>query len=184
MGKLVSMKGFFVGRYQMMAFLQVEMTAFSTTRELKATYNSDNVKKANCRMDRLVTHLSQMSYSKYFEMEIMNTYELNKEHEKYEEKIEKFYTLIRIPLHLEKFFGYGFMLAFDSFIFMLSMLPLRMFLVLRTLFNCLLLSPSTKRVLDAAQVCDVVRFLLTLLCCCSLQTIDLSFLYHQVCVID
>ncbi|XP_075264888.1 transmembrane anterior posterior transformation protein 1 homolog [Convolutriloba macropyga] len=161
------------------------MAAFSTTRELKANYNSENVKSANFQYD-LVSNLSKMSYTKYFEMEIKNTYELNNEHEKYEEKIEKVYTLIRIPFHLEKFFLYGFMLALDSFIFVLAMLPIRLFLIIKSVLLSFFgrqrktSDGRRKRMLEPAQICDIVRVLLTVFCCCSLQWIDLSFLYHQV----
>ena len=161
------------------------MAAFSTTRELKATYNSENVKSTNFQYD-LVSNLADMSYMKYFEMEIKNTYELNNEHEKYEEKIEKVYTLIRIPFHLERFFYYGFLLALDSFMFVLATLPIRLFLIIKSILRHFFrpskigVSSRRKNILEPAQICDVVRVLLTLFCCCSLQWIDLSFLYHQV----
>ena len=162
-----------------------KMAAFSTTRELKATYNSENVKSTNFQYD-LVSNLADMSYMKYFEMEIKNTYELNNEHEKYEEKIEKVYTLIRIPFHLERFFYYGFLLALDSFMFVLATLPIRLFLIIKSILRHFFrpskigVSSRRKNILEPAQICDVVRVLLTLFCCCSLQWIDLSFLYHQV----
>ena len=158
------------------------MAAFSTTRELKATYNSDNIKSSNLQMELLVSKLSQMGFSNYLKMEILNTYTLDNEQTKYEEKIEKVNTLIRIPLHLEKFFTYGFVLALDSFLFMPAMLPIRLFVIIKSIlfFLCGKLSAIDTRKWQAAHVCDVIRVLLTVLCCYSLQRIDLSFLYHQV----
>ena len=158
------------------------MAAFSTTRELKATYNSDNTKCSNSQMELLVAKLSQMGFRNYLKMEILNTYTLDNEQTKYEEKIEKVNTLVRIPLHLEKFFSYGFILALDSFLFMPAMLPFRLFVIIKSSLSFLLskLSAVETPKWQAAHVCDVIRVLLTVLCCYSLQRIDLSFLYHQV----
>lgn len=48
----------------------------------------------------------------------------------YDEKREKVYTFLRLPMILEKFMFFGFMQCADSFLHICSFLPLRLFAIL------------------------------------------------------
>ena len=76
-----------------------------------------------------------MNLWSFLRNELANEQLLEHKPSEYDEKREKVYVFLRLPMILEKFMYYGFMQCADSFIYIFSILPLRVLLLgLRLIF--------------------------------------------------
>ena len=71
-----------------------------------------------------------MNLWSFLRNELANEQLLDHKPNEYDEKREKVYMFLRLPLILEKFMFYGFMQCADSFFYIFSILPLRVALLL------------------------------------------------------
>ncbi|XP_029367835.1 transmembrane anterior posterior transformation protein 1 homolog [Echeneis naucrates] len=98
---------------------------------------------------------------------------------------------MRIPKELEKLMIFGFFLCVDAFLYVFTLLPLRVLLALlrlltlpccgfraRTCPYCRRSSGS--RLLQPAQVCDVLKGLILVLCFSMMHYVDYSMMYHLI----
>ncbi|XP_068596421.1 transmembrane anterior posterior transformation protein 1 homolog [Brachionichthys hirsutus] len=123
--------------------------------------------------------------------ELTRGYFLEHNEAKYTERRERVYACMRIPKELEKLMLFGFFLCLDAFLYIFTLLPLRAFLaVLRLLtLPCCGLRVHTcpycrrksgSRLLQPAQVCDMLKGLILLLCFSMMYYVDYSMMYHLI----
>nr|XP_055033531.1 transmembrane anterior posterior transformation protein 1 homolog isoform X1 [Misgurnus anguillicaudatus] len=123
--------------------------------------------------------------------ELTRGYFLEHNEAKYTERRERVYTCMRIPRELERLMVFGFFLCLDAFLYVLTLLPLRTLLaVLRFLtIPCCGLGPnvcpycrrsSGSRFLQPAQVCDLLKGLIMILCYFMMHYVDYAMMYHLI----
>ncbi len=66
-----------------------------------------------------------VSLLSYLRSEVTREYQLEEDEERYRAKRQKMYSFLTIPRELEKFMSYGFFHCLDSFLFVLTFLPIR-----------------------------------------------------------
>ncbi|ELU04873.1 hypothetical protein CAPTEDRAFT_5824 [Capitella teleta] len=110
-------------------------------------------------------------------------YWLEHDEARYAEKRKRVYTFMKIPREVEKFMTYGFFQCLDAFLYLFTFLPLRFFLasVHLSVRSCLLSCwSSPRRILEPAQICDILKGLVLILCCVLLNYVDVSMMYHLI----
>ncbi|XP_053734600.1 transmembrane anterior posterior transformation protein 1 homolog isoform X3 [Synchiropus splendidus] len=131
------------------------------------------------------------SLTRFVCAELTRGYFLEHNEAKFTERREKVYTCMRIPKELEKLMIFGFFLCVDAFLYILTLLPLRVLLaVLRLLtlpccgfraHTCPYCQRSSgSRLLQPAQVCDMLKGLILLLCFSMMHYVDYSMMYHLI----
>ncbi|XP_064813932.1 transmembrane anterior posterior transformation protein 1 homolog, partial [Oncorhynchus masou masou] len=74
--------------------------------------------------------LSDLSLARFMGAELTRGYFLEHNEAKYTERRERVYTCLRIPKELEKLMLFGFFLCLDAFLYVFTLLPLRVLLAL------------------------------------------------------
>ncbi|KAM9357028.1 transmembrane anterior posterior transformation protein 1 homolog [Symphorus nematophorus] len=131
------------------------------------------------------------SLSRFIATELTRGYFLEHNEAKYTERRERVYTCMRIPKELEKLMIFGFFLCLDAFMYVFTLLPLRVLLaVLRLLtlpccgfraHTCPYCRRSSgSRLLQPAQVCDMLKGLILVLCFSMMHYVDYSMMYHLI----
>ncbi|KAA8588623.1 transmembrane anterior posterior transformation protein 1 homolog isoform X1 [Etheostoma spectabile] len=136
-------------------------------------------------------HPADPSLTRFISAELTRGYFLEHNEAKYTERRERVYTFLRIPKELEKLMTFGFFLCVDAFLYVFTLLPLRVLLaVLRLLtLPCCGLRARTcpycrrssgSRLLQPAQVCDVLKGLIMVLCFSMMHYVDYAMMYHLI----
>ncbi|XP_056626235.1 transmembrane anterior posterior transformation protein 1 homolog isoform X1 [Triplophysa dalaica] len=123
--------------------------------------------------------------------ELTRGYFLEHNEAKYTERRERVYTCMRIPRELERLIIFGFFLCLDAFLYVFTLLPLRTllaFLRLLTIPCCGLgdnVCPycrrsSGSRFMQPAQVCDLLKGLIMVLCYFMMHYVDYAMMYHLI----
>ncbi|XP_016087771.1 transmembrane anterior posterior transformation protein 1 homolog isoform X1 [Sinocyclocheilus grahami] len=123
--------------------------------------------------------------------ELTRGYFLEHNEAKYTERREKVYTCMRIPRELERLMIFGIFLCLDAFLYVFTLLPLRTllaFLRLLTIPCCGLganvcpycRQSSGSRFLQPAQVCDLLKGLIMVLCYSMMHYVDYAMMYHLI----
>ncbi|XP_070959888.1 transmembrane anterior posterior transformation protein 1 homolog isoform X4 [Oncorhynchus clarkii lewisi] len=134
---------------------------------------------------------SDPSLARFLCAELTRGYFLEHNEAKYTERRERVYTCMRIPRELEKLMIFGFFLCLDAFLYVFTLLPLRVLLALLHLFTlpcCGLranVCPYCNRssgslLLQPAQVCDILKGLIMVLCYSMMHYVDYSMMYHLI----
>ncbi|XP_074614095.1 transmembrane anterior posterior transformation protein 1 homolog [Acropora palmata] len=123
--------------------------------------------------------MKNLSFMNYFMAEISRGKYLELEEDKYSEKREKVYTFMKIPREFEKLMVFGFMLCLDCFLFMFTILPLRLIVAVYKITTGLLFC-RISRMLQPGQICDLLKGSIILTCWLLLTYVDVSVLYHTV----
>ncbi|KAM7000560.1 transmembrane anterior posterior transformation protein 1 homolog isoform 1-T1 [Tautogolabrus adspersus] len=131
------------------------------------------------------------SLTRFISAELTRGYFLEHNEAKYTERRERVYTCMRIPKELEKLMTFGLFLCVDAFLYVFTLLPLRVLLALlrlltlpccgfraRTCPYCRRSSGS--RLLQPAQVCDMLKGLILVLCFSMMHYVDYSMMYHLI----
>ncbi|XP_072026078.1 transmembrane anterior posterior transformation protein 1 homolog isoform X2 [Amphiura filiformis] len=121
-----------------------------------------------------------LSLWKYMNSEVTRGYLLEQDGASYAQKTQRIHTFIRIPKELEKMMIYGFFLCMDAFLFVFTFLPLRVILACWDILTSPCSFRRSQQRLEPAQVCDILKFVLIIVCCWLLQYVDISMLYHIV----
>ncbi|XP_041845866.1 transmembrane anterior posterior transformation protein 1 homolog [Melanotaenia boesemani] len=134
---------------------------------------------------------SDPSLTRFICAELTRGYFLEHNEAKYTERRERVYTCMRIPKELERLMIFGFFLCADAFLYVFTLLPLRVLLALlrlltlpccgfrmRTCPYCRRSSGS--RLLQPAQVCDMLKGLILVLCFSMMHYVDYSMMYHLI----
>ncbi|XP_072519628.1 transmembrane anterior posterior transformation protein 1 homolog isoform X2 [Salminus brasiliensis] len=123
--------------------------------------------------------------------ELTRGYFLEHNEAKYTEQRERVYTCMRIPKELEKLMMFGLFLCLDAFLYVFTLLPLRTllaFLRLLTIPCCGLRAhicpycrrSSVSRFLQPAQVCDLLKGLIMVMCYFMMHYVDYAMMYHLI----
>ncbi|KAJ3088408.1 hypothetical protein HK102_008824 [Quaeritorhiza haematococci] len=97
--------------------------------------------------------------------------------ESYDVKKERVQNFLSVPFHLEKLLWFGLVICLDSFLYVFTILPLRVVIALYELVKYLF---SRNGTMKAAQKCDLMKGALFVMCCYMLQHVDASRVYHSV----
>ncbi|XP_040093499.1 transmembrane anterior posterior transformation protein 1 homolog [Oryx dammah] len=87
---------------------------------------------------------------------------------------------MRIPRELEKLMVFGIFLCLDAFLYVFTLLPVRVFLALFRLFTLPCYGLRDRRVLQPAQVCDVLKGVILVICYFMTHYVDYSMMYHLI----
>ncbi|XP_030285733.1 transmembrane anterior posterior transformation protein 1 homolog [Sparus aurata] len=125
-------------------------------------------------------NLSDLSLVRFITAELTRGYFLEHNEAKYTERRERVYTCLRIPKELEKLMTFGFFLCLDAFLYVFTLLPLRVILALLRLITLPCCGLSGSRLLQPAQVCDVLKGFIMVLCYSMMSYVDYSMMYHLI----
>ncbi|XP_072290922.1 transmembrane anterior posterior transformation protein 1 homolog isoform X2 [Eucyclogobius newberryi] len=125
-------------------------------------------------------HSADPSLSRFIGTELTRGYFLEHNEAKYTEQLEKVYACMRIPKELEKLMLFGFFLCMDAFLYAITLLPLRVLLALLRLLTLPCCGFSGTRLLQPAQVCDMLKGLILVLCYSMMHYVDYAMLYHLI----
>ncbi|XP_076435905.1 transmembrane anterior posterior transformation protein 1 homolog [Babylonia areolata] len=124
--------------------------------------------------------------------ELTRGYYLAGDETHYEERRERVYTFMSTPLELEKFCIFGFLQCVDTFLFFAAFLPIRVVIAVVHMLSypCVLIvsclsgdlrkEGKRRRILQPAQVCDMLKGLLLGVAIFCIEFIDTSRMYHMV----
>ncbi|XP_064813933.1 transmembrane anterior posterior transformation protein 1 homolog [Oncorhynchus masou masou] len=116
--------------------------------------------------------LSDLSLARFMGAELTRGYFLEHNEAKYTERRERVYTCLRIPKELEKWVNF---LCLDP-----TLLPLRVLLALVHLLTLPCCGLSGSPLLQPAQVCDVMKGFIVVLCYVMMSYVDYSMMYHLI----
>ncbi|XP_071538796.1 transmembrane anterior posterior transformation protein 1 [Panulirus ornatus] len=133
-----------------------------------------------------LNNLRGLSFRDYLKSELRRGYLLENDEERYTARREKVYTFFKIPREIEKFVAYGFFQCADSFFFVFTFLPIRFTLAIwslmtrpfRKLFG--LYFNKNRRILKPAEIVDLLKGVMVLVCCYLMGYIDTSVCYHII----
>nr|XP_046263169.1 transmembrane anterior posterior transformation protein 1 homolog isoform X2 [Scatophagus argus] len=125
-------------------------------------------------------HAADPSLTRFIAAELTRGYFLEHNEAKYTERRERIYTCMRIPKELEKLMLFGFFLCLDSFLYIFTLLPLRVLLAVLRLLTLPCCGFSGSRLLQPAQVCDMLKGLILVLCFSMMHYVDYSMMYHLI----
>ncbi|KAM4732305.1 transmembrane anterior posterior transformation protein 1 homolog [Anableps anableps] len=120
------------------------------------------------------------SLTRFICAELTRGYFLEHNEAKYTERRERVYTCMRIPKELEKLMIFGFFLCADAFLYIFTLLPLRVLLALLRLLTLPCCGFSGSRLLQPAQVCDMLKGMILVLCFSMMHYVDYSMMYHLI----
>ncbi|KAK2817222.1 hypothetical protein Q5P01_025413 [Channa striata] len=124
--------------------------------------------------------LSDLSLIRFITTELTRGYFLEHNEAKYTERRERVYTCLRIPKELEKLMTFGFFLCLDAFLYVFTLLPLRVILALLRLFTLPCCGLGGSRLLQPAQVCDVLKGFIMVICYSMMSYVDYAMMYHLI----
>ncbi|KAK5604598.1 Transmembrane anterior posterior transformation protein 1 [Crenichthys baileyi] len=125
-------------------------------------------------------NLSDLSLVRFITTELTRGYFLEHNEAKYTERRERVYTCLRIPKELEKLMTFGFFLCLDTFLYVFTLLPLRVILALLRLLTVPCCGLGGSRLLQPAQVCDVLKGFIMVFCYSMMSYVDYSMMYHLI----
>nr|XP_028599123.1 transmembrane anterior posterior transformation protein 1 homolog isoform X1 [Podarcis muralis] len=131
---------------------------------------------------------SDLSLLRFINAELTRGYFLEHNEAKYTERRERVYTCMRIPRELEKLMIFGIFLCLDAFLYVFTLLPLRVFLAMFRFITLPCyglrshrgLRMSDRRLLQPAQVCDIFKGVILLICYFMMHYVDYSMMYHLI----
>uniref|UniRef100_H3D684 Transmembrane anterior posterior transformation 1 n=1 Tax=Tetraodon nigroviridis TaxID=99883 RepID=H3D684_TETNG len=112
--------------------------------------------------------------------ELTRGYFLEHNEAKFTERREKVYTCMRIPKELEKLMIFGFFLCMDAFLYVFTLLPLRVLLAVLRLLTLPCCGFRGTRLLQPAHVCDILKALILVLSFSMTHYLDYSMMYHLI----
>ncbi|XP_064190903.1 transmembrane anterior posterior transformation protein 1 homolog isoform X4 [Anguilla rostrata] len=124
--------------------------------------------------------LSDLTLFRFIGTELTRGYFLEHNEAKYTERRERVYTCLRIPRELEKLMLFGFFLCLDAFLYVFTLLPLRVLLALVRLLTLPCCGLSGSRLLQPAQVCDLLKGFIMIICYSMMHYVDYSMMYHLI----
>ncbi|XP_015141222.4 transmembrane anterior posterior transformation protein 1 homolog isoform X1 [Gallus gallus] len=132
--------------------------------------------------------LSDLSLLRFISAELTRGYFLEHNEAKYTERRERVYTCMRIPKELEKLMFFGIFLCLDAFLYIFTLLPLRVFLAMFRFITLPCyglrshrgLTESDRRLLQPAQVCDILKGVILVICYFMMHYVDYSMMYHLI----
>uniref|UniRef100_A0A8U7M9L7 Transmembrane anterior posterior transformation 1 n=2 Tax=Corvus moneduloides TaxID=1196302 RepID=A0A8U7M9L7_CORMO len=116
----------------------------------------------------------------FISAELTRGYFLEHNEAKYTERRERVYTCMRIPKELEKLMFFGIFLCLDAFLYVFTLLPLRVFLAMFRFITLPCYGLRDRRLLQPAQVCDILKGVILVICYFMMHYVDYSMMYHLI----
>ncbi|XP_075904334.1 transmembrane anterior posterior transformation protein 1 homolog isoform X2 [Nelusetta ayraudi] len=123
---------------------------------------------------------ADLSLPRFVAAELTRGYFLEHNEAKYKERRDRVYTFMRIPKELEKLMIFGFFLCLDAFLYVFTLLPLRVLLAVLRLLTLPCCGFSGSRLLQPAHVCDILKALILLLSFSMTHYLDYAMMYHLI----
>ncbi|XP_062838174.1 transmembrane anterior posterior transformation protein 1 homolog isoform X2 [Anolis carolinensis] len=123
---------------------------------------------------------SDLSLFRFINAELTRGYFLEHNEAKYTERRERVYTCMRIPRELEKLMIFGIFLCLDAFLYVFTLLPLRVFLAVFRFITLPCYGLRERRLLQPAQVCDIFKGVILVICYFMMHYVDYSMMYHLI----
>ncbi|XP_053110941.1 transmembrane anterior posterior transformation protein 1 homolog isoform X2 [Hemicordylus capensis] len=123
---------------------------------------------------------SDLSLLRFINAELTRGYFLEHNEAKYTERRERVYTCMRIPRELEKLMIFGIFLCLDAFLYVFTLLPLRVFLAVFRFITLPCYGLRDRRLLQPAQVCDIFKGVILVICYFMMHYVDYSMMYHLI----
>ncbi|XP_062991482.1 transmembrane anterior posterior transformation protein 1 homolog isoform X2 [Elgaria multicarinata webbii] len=123
---------------------------------------------------------SDLSLLRFINAELTRGYFLEHNEAKYTERRERVYTCMRIPRELEKLMIFGIFLCLDAFLYVFTLLPLRVFLAMFRFITLPCYGLRDRRLLQPAQVCDIFKGVILVICYFMMHYVDYSMMYHLI----
>uniref|UniRef100_A0A8B9IFJ3 Transmembrane anterior posterior transformation 1 n=1 Tax=Anser cygnoides TaxID=8845 RepID=A0A8B9IFJ3_ANSCY len=121
-----------------------------------------------------------LSLLRFISAELTRGYFLEHNEAKYTERRERVYTCMRIPKELEKLMFFGIFLCLDAFLYIFTLLPLRVFLAMFRFITLPCYGLRDRRLLQPAQVCDMLKGVILVICYFMMHYVDYSMMYHLI----
>ncbi|NXC66552.1 TAPT1 protein, partial [Anhinga anhinga] len=121
-----------------------------------------------------------LSLLRFISAELTRGYFLEHNEAKYTERRERVYTCMRIPKELEKLMFFGIFLCLDAFLYVFTLLPLRVFLAMFRFITLPCYGLRDRRLLQPAQVCDILKGVILVICYFMMHYVDYSMMYHLI----
>ncbi|KAL4231177.1 Transmembrane anterior posterior transformation protein 1 [Mactra antiquata] len=121
-----------------------------------------------------------MSVFGYFTSELTRGYHLEVEEDKYTQKRQRVYIFLKTPHELERFASYGFFQCLDAFLFVFTFLPMRILLAVLKILTAPCGIMRSRKFLEPAQICDILKGIILIVCTFIMSYIDTSMMYHIV----
>uniref|UniRef100_A0A8C3M0D8 Transmembrane anterior posterior transformation 1 n=1 Tax=Chrysolophus pictus TaxID=9089 RepID=A0A8C3M0D8_CHRPC len=121
-----------------------------------------------------------LSLLRFISAELTRGYFLEHNEAKYTERRERVYTCMRIPKELEKLMFFGIFLCLDAFLYIFTLLPLRVFLAMFRFITLPCYGLRDRRLLQPAQVCDILKGVILVICYFMMHYVDYSMMYHLI----
>ncbi|XP_056898566.1 transmembrane anterior posterior transformation protein 1 homolog isoform X2 [Takifugu flavidus] len=150
---------------------------FGLTTKLPETlgfYDLNAVRK------RQKDYATEPSLTHFVTAELTRGYFLEHNEAKFTERREKVYTCMRIPKELEKLMIFGFFLCMDAFLYVFTLLPLRVLLAVLRLLTLPCCGFRGTRLLQPAHVCDILKASILVLSFSMTHYLDYSMMYHLI----
>ncbi|XP_028130186.2 protein TAPT1 homolog isoform X1 [Diabrotica virgifera virgifera] len=166
-------------RLRFLSTSKVLFSSDSKIEELVKNEKTDNDKESN--------HKKKMSSLwTFLNIELTRDYQLDNSEDRFSLRREKIYSFMKIPKEVERFMLYGFMQCADAFLFVYTFLPMRVLLALwalvtRPFCKCFGFGrKSSKCMLTPAEICDLLKALILLVCSIIMMYLDINMLYHLI----
>ncbi|XP_065221340.1 protein TAPT1 homolog [Planococcus citri] len=127
--------------------------------------------------------VKKSSFWEFIGAELTRNYVLEYDEEQYSAVRKKVYQFMKIPWEVEKFMFYGFLQCADSFLFVYTFLPLRFVLAVYGFFSRLFFAAfgyRSKKYLKPAEICDILKITILVICSVVMSYIDTSIVYHLI----
>ncbi|KFP28893.1 Transmembrane anterior posterior transformation protein 1, partial [Colius striatus] len=121
-----------------------------------------------------------LSLLRFISAELTRGYFLEHNEAKYTERRERVYTCMRIPKELEKLMFFGIFLCLDAFLYVFTLLPLRVILAMFRFITLPCYGLRDRRLLQPAQVCDILKGVILVICYFMMHYVDYSMMYHLI----
>ncbi|KAJ3414026.1 hypothetical protein HDV05_007151 [Chytridiales sp. JEL 0842] len=112
-------------------------------------------------------------YWSYFKSELVST-DFDEGHDVKKERVKNF---LSVPNELEMLVSLGYVICFDSFLYIFTILPFRIVIAVGAMLRAMLF--KGKHMMSAQKV-DIMKGSLVIMCCMMLEYVDASRLYHSV----
>ncbi|XP_023025545.1 protein TAPT1 homolog [Leptinotarsa decemlineata] len=159
----------------------------------KIFYNSDSKIEDLLRDEKPEMSCDEFAKKEYIpslwsflNIELTRDYQLDNAEERFSARREKIYSFMRIPKEVERFMRYGLMQCADSFLYVYTFLPIRVILALwalvtRPFSKCFGLGDTkNKRILTPAEICDLLKAVIIIVCSVIMFYVDTNMLYHLI----
>ncbi|TRY95186.1 hypothetical protein DNTS_032481 [Danionella cerebrum] len=127
----------------------------------------DTQHSAPTDLDIKSSTIRYLSLLRFISAELTRGYFLEHNEAKYTERRERLMT-------------FGFLLCLDVFLYVFTLLPLRVLLALIRLLTLPCCGLNGSRILQPAQVCDVLKAIIMVLCYVMMHYVDYSMMYHLI----